>query len=120
MGAGGMLGIVAIIALVAWGVFRCVRGSNKVNPEESTPGVSTYIGKTKVAPFTTTGIEDLETKVPSEDNIKKPAQRGGVLQDLTPINRVLPLAPNLIGKPDKSVKIVKNYEPLTTKNEDQS
>ena len=30
------------------------------------------------------------------------------------------MAPNVIGKADKSVKVVNNYEPLTTKNEDSS
>jgi hypothetical protein len=69
-----MLGIVAIVALIVWGIVRCVRGTKKVTPEGLTPsGLPTDNSKVKIAPFTTTGIEDLETKVPSEDNLRKPA-----------------------------------------------
>jgi hypothetical protein len=77
MGAGGMLGIMGIIALVAWGIVRLIRNNKKVVPE--TPGLIQYSGKSKVAPFTTTGIEDLETKVPSEDNKRNIRATGGVL-----------------------------------------
>jgi hypothetical protein len=70
MGAGGMLGIVGIVALVVWGIIRLIRGSKKVTPEGQTPsGFMTDNSKVKIVPFTTTGIEDLETKAPSsEDN----------------------------------------------------
>ena len=121
MGAGGMLGVVLIIALVAWGVVRCWRASRKVRPEENATSIGEYKGsKGKVAPEGTTmvGIEDLETKVPSEENGKKPVRM--VMQEATPVNRVLPLVPSGIAKGDKSVKVVNNYEPLATKAGDMS
>ena len=76
MGAGGMLGIVGIIGLVTWWVIRLIRSHKKVTPEGefiNTPP----IGKTKVAPLTTTlsGLEDLETKVPSEEAVRRPQMR---------------------------------------------
>ena len=76
MGAGGMLGIVGIIGLVTWWIIRLIRSHKKVTPEgEFINTISN--GKSKVAPLTTTlsGLEDLETKVPSEDNIRKPQMR---------------------------------------------
>ena len=36
------------------------------------------------------------------------------------MNRVLPLVPNAISKGDKTVKVVNNYEPLTSKAGDTS
>ena len=118
MGAGGMLGIVGIIGLVTWWVIRLIRSHKKVTPEGefiNTPP----IGKTKVAPLTTTlsGLEDLETKVPSEEAVRRPQMRQQNLQEPTPVNRLLPTA---MGKADKSVKIVNNYEPLTFKAGDTS
>ena len=74
-----MFGIVLIVALVAWGIVRCWRSHQKVIPAEggaTDPGY-TFSFKGKVSPFTTTGagIEDLDTKVPSEDNCRKSGHR---------------------------------------------
>jgi hypothetical protein len=69
-----MLGIVLIVALVAWGVVRCWRSHQKVIRTEGTTDSGFPLAyKGKVSPFTTTaaGIEDLDTKLPSEDNGRK-------------------------------------------------
>jgi tellurite resistance protein TehA-like permease len=72
MGAGAMFGIIVIIALLTWGICKFLRGKQKINPEPVTPGLLTSSAPLKSINITTPGIEDLETKLPSEDNMRKP------------------------------------------------
>jgi hypothetical protein len=104
MGGGGMLGIVLIVALVAWGVVRCWRSHQKVIPTEGTTDSGFPLAyKGKVSPFTTTapGIEDLSEFPSRGDSLKHKEshnfdfkdKQGMIIDDSSPMKPVPPAPP---------------------------